>query len=89
MNVLVEGFDPDARALARFLVGEGSSVRIASGSHDAGEVAALRDLGIMVETGVDLDRDPGPADVAYLDVWTPEIAPRVMWRADAGASARA
>ena len=78
MNVLVEGFDPDARALARFLVGEGSSVRIASGSHDAGEVAVLRDLGIMVETGVDLDRDPGPADVAYLDVWTPEIASRVQ-----------
>ncbi len=25
----------------------------------------------------DLDRDRGPADVAYLDVWTPEVAPRV------------
>ena len=25
----------------------------------------------------DLDEDPGAADVAYLDVWTPEVAPRV------------
>jgi len=78
VNVLVEGFDPDARALARFLAGEGVNVRIASDSHDVGDVAGLRDLGITVEAGVDLDRDPGPADVAYLDVWTPEIAPRVQ-----------
>ena len=25
----------------------------------------------------DLERDRGPADVAYVDVWTPEVAPRV------------
>lgn len=78
MNVLVEGFDSDARALARLLAREGSSVRIASRSKDAAVVADLRDLGVTVEPGADLDRDPGPADVAYLDVWTPEIAPRVQ-----------
>ncbi len=78
MNVLVEGADPDACALARFLAGEGSTVRIASSSHAEEAVADLADLGIMVEAGADLDRDPGPADIAYLDVWTPEIAPRVQ-----------
>jgi len=78
MNVLVEGFGPDARAVARFLAGEGATVRVADGSHHVEDTARLRDLGITVETGVDLDRNPGPADVAYLDVWTPEIAPRVQ-----------
>ena len=72
MNVLVEGFGSDSRAVARFLAGEGATVRIAGGSHHAEGTAGLRDLGITVETGVDLDRDPRPADVAYLDVWTPE-----------------
>ena len=77
MNVLVEGFGPDSCAVARFLAGEGATVRIAGDSHPAEGTARLRDLGITVETLADLDRDPGPADVAYLDVWTPEIAPRV------------
>ena len=35
------------------------------------------ELGIHVEPGADLDADPGPAEIAYLDVWTPEVAPRV------------
>ena len=38
---------------------------------------SLRELGIRVEPGADLDVDPGPAEIAYLDVWTPEVAPRV------------
>ena len=41
-------------------------------------VAGLGELGVRVEPETDLDADPGPADVAYLDVWTPEVAPRVQ-----------
>ena len=33
---------------------------------------------LRVEGRRDLDADPGPADIAYLDVWTPEVAPRVQ-----------
>ena len=33
----------------------------------------------------DLDADSGPADVAYLDVWTPETAPRVSALRERGA----
>ena len=39
--------------------------------------ARLEQLGVAVEAHADLDEDPGAADVAYLDVWTPEVAPRV------------
>ncbi len=78
MNVLIEGFDPDARALAQFLAGEGHAVRVASSAQEIAAVAELRCRGITVEPLSDLDHDPGAADVAYLDVWTPEIAPRVQ-----------
>ena len=78
MNVLVEGFNSDARALAQFLAGEGHAVRIASPGKETAAVKALGGYGITVEPLSNLDRDPGPADVAYLDVWTPEIAPRVQ-----------
>lgn len=33
---------------------------------------------VSVEPHTDLDLDPGPADLAYLDVWTPDVAPRVQ-----------
>ena len=81
MTILVEGFDPDALALARLLAEEGHEVRLAGhadGPDDPDETAELRELGIQLEPHADLDIDPGPAEVAYLDVWTPETAPRVQ-----------
>ncbi|MSO94781.1 MAG: hypothetical protein EXQ81_03180 [Thermoleophilia bacterium] len=77
MTALVEGFDADACGLARFLAGEGQAVRIAAPESETAEVSALRGLGISVEPDTDLDAEPGEAEVAYLDVWTPEVAPRV------------
>lgn len=77
MDVLIEGFGADDIALARLLAAEGNAVRLASPAPATGEIHALRELGIDVRAGVDLDADPGEADVAYLDVWTPEVAPRV------------
>jgi UDP-N-acetylmuramoylalanine--D-glutamate ligase len=74
---LVEGFDADALALARLLAGEGRAVTLA-GPGDAGaDGLALRALGVQVRDRTDLDRDPGEHDEAFLDVWTPEVAPRV------------
>lgn len=78
MTALVEGFDADARGVARLLAGEGQTVRIASPEPETAEVSALRGLGISVEPYADLDADPGRAEVAYLDVWTPDTAPRVQ-----------
>ena len=77
VDVLIEGFDADAVALARLLAGEGNAVRLASPEPEPAEARELRELGIDVQPGVDLDADPGEAEIAYLDVWTPEVAPRV------------
>jgi UDP-N-acetylmuramoylalanine--D-glutamate ligase len=79
VDVLIEGFGLDAVALARLLACEGNAVRLASREPEpeprvAGE---LRELGIEVRPRADLDADPGEAEIAYLDVWTPEVAPRV------------
>jgi UDP-N-acetylmuramoylalanine-D-glutamate ligase len=77
MDVLIEGFDPDAMVLARLLAREGHAVRLAGLAGEPAEAGALRELGIRVEPHTDLDADPGRVEIAYLDVWTPEIAPRV------------
>lgn len=84
VTVLVEGFAPDAIALARVLAGEGRAVRLAGPGHAPPEALALRDLGVAVEPAVDLDADPGTPAVAFLDVWTPEVAPRVQRLCAAG-----
>lgn len=78
MTTLVEGFDPDAIALARFLAAEGRAVRLASPDAGRADARELGELGIHVESRADLDREPGPAEIAYLDVWTPETAARVQ-----------
>ncbi len=80
MKTLVEGFDPDAVALARLLATEGHEVRLAGPATgpDEDEAASLRRAGVHVEPHADLDTDPGPAEIAYLDVWTPEVSPRVQ-----------
>lgn len=77
MDVLIEGFRLDAIALARLLATEGNAVRLAGPAPEPEEAGALRALEIDVEPGVDLDADPGQAEIAYLDVWTAEVAPRV------------
>lgn len=78
MFVLVEGFDRDAIAVAAFLASEGCDVRLSGpGEIEPGRRAALERFGVAVESGRNLDRDPGAADIAYLDVWTPEVARRV------------
>jgi UDP-N-acetylmuramoylalanine--D-glutamate ligase len=74
---LVEGFEPDAVALAAILAAEGVEVRLAGPGDGPADDLRPRAPGIRVETHSDLDADPGPADVAYLDVWTPEAAQRV------------
>ena len=80
MTVLVEGFEPDQLALAAHLAAAAprGSVRLAATGPAPREALALAALGVAVEPHADLDRDPGPADVAYLDVWTPEVAVRVQ-----------
>ncbi len=83
-TVLVEGFDADALALGRFLAGEGHDVRLAGAGDAPAEATALLGRGIRVEAWAGLDEDPGAADVAYLDVWTPETAPRVQRLRDQG-----
>lgn len=77
MIVLIEGFGQDAIALARLLVAEGDAVRLAASAPEPPEADDLRMVGIAVEPRADLDADPGPAEVAFLDPWTPETADRV------------
>jgi len=78
VTTLIEGFGPDAIALAGLLAGEGHAVRLASPAAAPAEAAALLELGVRVEPLTDLDTSPGPAEIAYLDVWTAETAPRVQ-----------
>lgn len=79
MRALVEGFAPDAVALARHLAHRGDDVvLVGTGTAPAG-ASALRAAGVDVRGHTDLDTAPlpdPPADVAYLDVWTAETAPR-------------
>ena len=77
VDILIEGFGPDEIALARLLAAEGSSVRLASPAPVTADVLSLQELGVRIEPDADLDARPGDADIAYLDVWTPEVAPRV------------
>jgi UDP-N-acetylmuramoylalanine--D-glutamate ligase len=90
-HALVEGVTPASAALARLLVTEGVRVRLAGVAPpgeprlDASAVEELWGVGVEVDLDADLDADPGAPDVAYLDVWTPEIAPRVRLLRERGA----
>jgi UDP-N-acetylmuramoylalanine--D-glutamate ligase len=78
VTVLVEGFEPDQLALARSLAASGASVRLAGAGPAPEQARALAaQHGVALEPYADLDADPGAADIAYLDVWTPAVAPRV------------
>ena len=88
MTTLVEGFDADAVSLARLLAGEGRSVTLAGSGAATAEALALRGLDVDVRGHADLDREPGEHDEAFLDVWTPEVAPRVTRLRAAGTRVR-
>jgi len=76
-RILVEGFEREAVVLARMLAREGQRVTLA-GTGDASQQALeLRASGVVVRARTNLDIEPGRFDEAFLDVWTPEVAPRV------------
>src|SRR5687768_1441168 len=66
-----------AVALARLLANEGRDVTLAGAGPASAAALELRSLGVEVRENADLDADPGEHDEAFLDVWTPEVAPRV------------
>ena len=87
-RVLVEGFDRDAVVLARLLAREGRRVTLA-GTGDASQQALeLRAAGVIVRARASLDSEPGLFEEAFLDVWTPEVAPRVALLRESGCVVR-
>jgi len=87
-RVLVESFDRDAVVLARTFAREGRRVTLA-GTGDASQQALeLRAAGVVVRARAALDTEPGSYDEAFLDVWTPEVAPRVALLRDSGCIVR-
>lgn len=85
---LIEGFGPDAVGLARLFVREGERVALAGPGPASQGALELRRRGAEVRAFVDLDADPGHYDEAYLDVWTPEVAPRVAMLREQGCTIR-
>jgi UDP-N-acetylmuramoylalanine--D-glutamate ligase len=85
VTALVEGFSRDALAVARLLATEGRHVRLAGAGPAPAGALALRELGVVVEEQVDLDRAAPAEESVYFDVWTPEVAPRVACARAAGA----
>jgi UDP-N-acetylmuramoylalanine--D-glutamate ligase len=87
-RILVEGFERDGVVLARTLAREGHRVTLA-GPGDATQLALeLRASGVAVRARVSLDGEPGQYDEAFLDVWTPEVAPRVSLLRESGCVVR-
>lgn len=88
-STLVEGVTADGAELALLLSREGAPVRLAGrapGRAPSAEILRLlQEHGVAVEPDEDLDADPGAPATAYLDVWTPETAPRVHLLRAAGA----
>ena len=85
---LVEGFDRDALALARALAREGHRVTLAGPGDAPQQALELRVAGVVVRASASLDTDPGHHDEAFLDVWTPEVAPRVALLRESGCVVR-
>lgn len=87
-RILVEGFDRDAVTLARLLARESHRVMLA-GAGDASQTALeLRAAGVVVRARASLDSEPGQFDEAFLDVRTPEVAPRVTLLRESGCVVR-
>lgn len=76
-RTLVEGFDRDAIVLARTFVREGHRVTLAGTGDASQQGLELRAAGVIVRARASLDTEPGSYDEAFLDVMTPEVAPRV------------
>jgi UDP-N-acetylmuramoylalanine--D-glutamate ligase len=85
---LVEGFDADAIALARLLARERREVTLVGPGTAPAEALELRRIDVTVRERFGSDSDPGEHDEAFLDVWTPEVAPRVARLRAAGCRVR-
>ena len=86
MIVLIEGFGPDAIALARLLVAEGDAVRLAASAPEPPEADDLRRSASPSSRAPTSMPIRAPAEVAFLDPWTPETADRVANAVRAGHS---
>jgi UDP-N-acetylmuramoylalanine--D-glutamate ligase len=87
-RVLVEGFDRDAVVLARTFAREGRRVTLAGVGDASQQGLELRAAGVVVRARASLDTEPGNYDEAFLDVWTPEVAPRVALLRESGCVVR-
>ena len=87
-RVLVEGFERDSVVLARMLVREGYRVTLAATGDATQQALELRAAGVTVRARASLDTEPGQYDQAFLDVWTPEVAPRVALLRESGCTVR-
>ena len=87
-RTLVEGFDRGAVTLARLLAREGRRVTLAGPDTASQQALALRAKGVEIRAHADLDANPGQHDEAFLDVWTPEVAPRVALLRESGCVVR-
>jgi UDP-N-acetylmuramoylalanine--D-glutamate ligase len=87
-RILVEGFDRDAVVLARTLAREGHRVTLAGPGDASQQALELRASRVVVRAGASLDTEPGQHDEAFLDVWTPEVAPRVALLRASGCALR-
>jgi len=87
-RVLVEGFDRDAVVLARLLAREGRRVTLAGAGDASQQALELRAAGVTVRARASLDTEPGHYEEAFLDVGTPEVAPRVALLRESGSVVR-
>jgi len=87
-RILVEGFDRDAVVLARTLAREGHRVTLAGQGDASQQALELRASRVVVRARASLDSEPGHHDEAFLDVWTPEVAPRVALLRESGCIVR-
>ena len=87
-RILVEGFDRDAVVLARTLAREGHRVTLAGHGDASQQALELRASRVIVRARASLDTEPGHHDEAFLDVWTPEVAPRVALLRESGCVVR-
>jgi UDP-N-acetylmuramoylalanine--D-glutamate ligase len=87
-RILVEGFDRDAVVLARTLAREGHRVTLAGPGDASQQALELRASRVVVRARTSLDTEPGHHDEAFLDVWTPEVAPRVALLRESGCVVR-
>jgi UDP-N-acetylmuramoylalanine--D-glutamate ligase len=83
-RTLIEGFERDAVTLARLLAREGRRVTLAGPGTASQQALALRAKGVEIRAHADLDANPGQHEEAFLDVWTPEVAPRVALLRETG-----